>query len=95
MLSDAGKIISGEAGAGGLSGTPVRKMATQMIQHITDQTKGSMPIIGVGGVFTSEDAKEKLAAGAQLVQVWTGFVYEGPAIVRNIMKGLHVSTGAR
>jgi dihydroorotate dehydrogenase len=88
MLSDAGKIISGEAGAGGLSGAPVRKMATGMIQYINDQTKGSIPIIGVGGVFTSDDAKEKLAAGAQLVQVWTGFVYEGPAIVRNILKGL-------
>ena len=88
MLSDAGKIIAGEAGAGGLSGSPVRRMSTEMIRHIYDQTKDHIPIIGVGGVFTAEDAMEKLAAGAQLVQVWTGFIYEGPAIVRNIMKGL-------
>jgi dihydroorotate dehydrogenase len=87
MLSDAGKIISGEAGAGGLSGAPVRNMSTAMISYINQQTGGSIPIIGVGGVFTANDAKEKLDAGAQLVQVWTGFVYEGPAIVRNIMKG--------
>lgn len=88
MLSDAGKIIAGEAGAGGLSGVPVRNMATAMIHYVHDKTNGSIPIIGVGGVFTPEDAKEKMAAGAGLVQVWTGFVYEGPAIVRNIMKGL-------
>nr|MCU0388073.1 dihydroorotate dehydrogenase (quinone) [Chitinophagaceae bacterium] len=89
MLSDAGKIISGEAGAGGLSGIPVKKMSTDMVRHIHQKTNGRLPIIGVGGVFTGSDAAEKMTAGAGLVQVWTGFIYEGPAIVRNIMNGLH------
>ena len=88
MLSDAGKIISSEAGAGGLSGIPVRQKATNMLKHIKIQTNGSIPIIGVGGIFTAADAKEKMDAGAALVQVWTGFVYEGPAIARNITNGL-------
>jgi dihydroorotate dehydrogenase len=89
MLSDAGKIISSEAGAGGLSGIPVRQKATDMLKHIQKQTKGSIPIIGVGGIFTAADAREKMDAGATLVQVWTGFVYEGPAIARNITNGLN------
>jgi dihydroorotate dehydrogenase len=89
MLSDAGKIISSEAGAGGLSGVPVRQKATDMLKHIQKQTNGNIPIIGVGGIFTAADAKEKMDAGAALVQVWTGFVYEGPAIARNITDGLN------
>lgn len=88
MLSDAGKIISGEAGAGGLSGIPVRQKATDMLLYIQKQTQGTIPIIGVGGIFTAADAREKLNAGASLVQVWTGFVYEGPAIAKNITNGL-------
>ncbi len=89
MLSDAGKIISSEAGAGGLSGIPVRQKATDMLKHIQTQTNDSIPIIGVGGIFTAADAKEKMDAGAALVQVWTGFVYEGPAIARNFTNGLN------
>jgi dihydroorotate dehydrogenase len=88
MLSDAGKIISSEAGAGGLSGIPIRQKATEMIAYITQQTGSSIPMIGVGGIFTAADALEKIQAGATLLQVWTGFVYEGPAIVRNIVRGL-------
>jgi dihydroorotate dehydrogenase len=89
MLSDAGKIISSEAGAGGLSGKPVCKKATDMILYIHQKTKGAIPIIGVGGIFTADDANEKLKAGASLVQVWTGFVYQGPSIAKQIVNGLH------
>lgn len=88
MLSDEGKILSGEAGAGGLSGLPVKQKATDMLKHIHRQTHGTIPIIGVGGIFTASDAREKTEAGAILVQVWTGFVYIGPSIIRNIVKGL-------
>ena len=73
---------------GGLSGAPLRARATECIRHIRRQTKGRMPVIGVGGVFTAEDAYEKIRAGASLVEIWTGMVYEGPAITRNINRGL-------
>jgi len=75
-------------GAGGLSGKPVQKRSTEVLKYITRQTAGKLPVIAAGGVFTAEDAKEKLAAGADLVQVWTGFIYEGPAIASKICKGL-------
>ena len=73
---------------GGLSGAPLRVRATRCIRHIWRQTRGRLPIIGVGGIFTAEDAYEKIRAGASLVEVWTGFVYEGPSMVRNINRGL-------
>jgi dihydroorotate dehydrogenase len=73
---------------GGLSGAPLRARATECIRHIHRQMNGRMPIIGVGGVFTAEDAYEKIRAGASLVEIWTGMVYEGPAITRNINRGL-------
>jgi dihydroorotate dehydrogenase len=73
---------------GGLSGAPLRARATECIRHIHRQTKGRMPVVGVGGVFTAEDAYEKIRAGAGLVEIWTGMVYEGPAIVRDINRGL-------
>ncbi len=75
-------------GAGGLSGLPVKRRATEMIQFINKKTAGKILIIASGGIFTGADAAEKLNAGASLVQVWTGFVYEGPAIVKNICKYL-------
>ena len=75
-------------GAGGLSGLPVKKRATEMVEYISQKTNGNLIIIASGGIFTGADAKEKLDAGAVLVQVWTGFVYEGPAIVKNICKYL-------
>jgi dihydroorotate dehydrogenase len=73
---------------GGLSGAPLRARATECIRHIHRQMKSRMPVIGVGGVFTAEDAYEKIRAGASLVEIWTGMVYEGPAIVCNINRGL-------
>jgi dihydroorotate dehydrogenase len=76
-------------GAGGLSGAPVRNRSTEIVKYIHQKTNGQIPVIASGGIFTAEDAKEKLAAGAALVQVWTGFIYEGPAIVKNICKGLN------
>ncbi len=75
-------------GAGGLSGLPVKQRATEVVQYLSTQTSGKIPIIASGGIFTGADAKEKLDAGAALVQVWTGFVYEGPAIVKNICQYL-------
>lgn len=75
-------------GAGGLSGAPVRKRSTEIVRYIHQKTNGRIPVIASGGIFSAEDAKEKLAAGASLVQVWTGFIYEGPAIVKNICNGL-------
>ncbi|RYZ37179.1 MAG: quinone-dependent dihydroorotate dehydrogenase, partial [Sphingobacteriales bacterium] len=70
-------------GAGGVSGLPVKEKATDVIRYIHQKSKGTIPIIAAGGIFTAADAKEKLDAGASLVQVYTGFIYEGPAIARN------------
>lgn len=75
-------------GAGGLSGLPLKEKSTQIINYISRQTNGSIPIIASGGIFNGKDAKEKLNAGASLVQLWTGFIYEGPGIVKNICKEL-------
>ncbi|TDX00168.1 quinone-dependent dihydroorotate dehydrogenase [Dinghuibacter silviterrae] len=75
-------------GAGGLSGAPLRARSTEVIRHIRERSGGDLPIIGSGGVFTAGDAREKFDAGALLVQVWTGFIYEGPGIVKKICKGL-------
>lgn len=75
-------------GAGGLSGAPVRHRSTEIVRYIHDKTKGRIPIIASGGIFNAADAKEKLDAGASLLQVWTGFIYEGPGIVKNICKGI-------
>jgi dihydroorotate dehydrogenase len=75
-------------GMGGLSGLPVKERATEMVTYISQKTNGTIPIIASGGIFTGKDAQEKLDAGATLVQVWTGFVYEGPAIVKKISAAL-------
>jgi dihydroorotate dehydrogenase len=74
--------------AGGLSGRPLRERSTAVIRHLYRQTQGSLPIIGVGGVFDAADAWEKITAGASLLQVYTGLVYEGPGIARGIVAGL-------
>ncbi|HEY2083889.1 MAG TPA: quinone-dependent dihydroorotate dehydrogenase [Verrucomicrobiae bacterium] len=76
------------AETGGLSGRPLRARSTEVIRHLYRQTRGTLPIIGVGGIFTAADAWEKIAAGASLVQVYTGLVYEGPSICRSIVNGL-------
>ena len=75
-------------GAGGLSGKPVAERSTEVIRYLRKNLGPDFPIIGVGGVFTAEDAKEKLDAGATLLQVYTGFIYEGPGMVKRICKGL-------
>ena len=73
---------------GGLSGLPLRDKSTEMIRKIYRLTNGKIPIIGVGGIFTAEDAWDKIAAGASIVQLYTGLVFEGPAIAKSIVKGL-------
>jgi len=75
-------------GAGGLSGAPLKRRSTEVIAELYNLTQGSMPLIGAGGIFTAEDAWEKISAGASLVQVYTGFIYEGPSIARRINEGL-------
>ncbi|HZF02653.1 MAG TPA: quinone-dependent dihydroorotate dehydrogenase [Methylomirabilota bacterium] len=74
--------------SGGLSGKPLRERSTEIIRHIFKQTKGKLPIIGVGGIFTAEDAWKKITAGASLVQIYTSLVYEGPGIAKTIVAGL-------
>ena len=86
-LLTPGDVVN-QVGAGGLSGLPVQKRATEVIRYIADRSKGKIPIIASGGIFTAEDALEKLNAGASLVQVYTGFIYEGPGIARKICMGL-------
>ncbi|HSC53925.1 MAG TPA: quinone-dependent dihydroorotate dehydrogenase [Phnomibacter sp.] len=83
-LSDAGKIRAAEYGAGGLSGAPARARATEVVAYLYARLGNKIPIIASGGIFTGADAEEKLKAGAVLVQVWTGFIYEGPSIARKI-----------
>lgn len=75
-------------GAGGLSGLPVKAKSTEIVKYIHKKTNGQIPIIASGGIFTGADAKEKIDAGASLVQVWTGFIYEGPGIVKQICNAL-------
>jgi dihydroorotate dehydrogenase len=71
-------------GAGGLSGRPLRARATEVIRYLYQHSQGSLPIIGAGGIHSALDAQEKLAAGAALVQLYTGFIYEGPGLVKKI-----------
>jgi len=88
QLSEKSTVKSQKIGAGGLSGMPVRERSTEVVSYLAKQTQGRIPIIASGGIFTGGDAQEKLDAGASLVQVWTGFVYEGPGIVKNICRQL-------
>jgi dihydroorotate dehydrogenase len=73
---------------GGLSGAPLRQRSTEVIAHIFKHTEGKLPIIGVGGIFTADDAWEKITAGASLVQVYTGLIYNGPSIAGDIVRGV-------
>jgi len=73
---------------GGISGTPVKELSTNIIRHIYRATNGKYVLIGLGGVFTAEDAYEKIKAGASLIQIVTGLIYEGPTVVKKINKGL-------
>ncbi len=75
-------------GMGGLSGKPLTKRSTEVIRYLSEKSNKAFPIIGVGGIHTPEDAKEKLAAGASLVQLYTGYIYEGPTLIKQILKTL-------
>ena len=75
-------------GNGGLSGKPVRVRSTDVIKYLSDKSNNAFPIIGVGGIHSAEDALEKLDAGATLLQVYTGFIYEGPSLVKRINKAI-------
>lgn len=82
------KIKVEEIGAGGLSGKPLLERSTEIIRYISQKSNGSIPIIGVGGIHGPQDAIKKLKAGASLVQLYTGFVYEGPAVIKKINKAI-------
>jgi dihydroorotate dehydrogenase len=78
--------ILNNIGPGGLSGAPLKERSTEVLKYISERSNGEIIIIASGGIFTAADAKEKINAGASLIQVWTGFIYEGPAIVKNILE---------
>jgi dihydroorotate dehydrogenase len=82
LITDSKQVE--EMGAGGLSGLPVKDRSTEVIRYISNKSKGTIPIIGVGGIHSAEGAIEKLKAGATLIQMYTGFIYEGPAVVKRI-----------
>jgi len=75
-------------GMGGLSGKPVQQKSNEVLQYLVKGLGGNSPVIASGGIFTGADAQEKMDLGASLIQVWTGFVYQGPAIAKNICKEL-------
>lgn len=80
-------------GTGGLSGMPLSERSTEVIRYLHERSGGRFPIIGVGGIMSPDDALEKLDAGASLVQVYSGFIYEGPAFVKNINKAILKASG--
>ena len=82
LLSPADRVA--EIGPGGLSGAPVRELSTEVVRYCCARLAGRIPVIASGGIFTAADVREKQGVGAALVQVWTGFIYEGPFIVRRM-----------
>ena len=86
VLKETGRSIKDEAG--GISGLPVKQRATEVISFIYQETGGNLPIVGVGGIFNADDAWEKIIAGASILQVYTGWVYEGPWLVERVLSGL-------
>ena len=86
ILKETGKSIKDEAG--GISGLPVKQRATEVIRFIYQETNGNLPIVGVGGIFNADDAWSKIVAGASILQVYTGWVYEGPWMVERVLSGL-------
>jgi dihydroorotate dehydrogenase len=86
ILEATGQPLQDEAG--GISGAPLKQRSTQVIRFIFSETQGTIPIVGVGGIFNAQDAWEKIIAGASLIQVYTGWVYQGPWLVKNILSGL-------
>ncbi|GGG99358.1 dihydroorotate dehydrogenase (quinone) [Polaribacter pacificus] len=77
-----------DIGNGGVSGQPIKSQSTKVIKYLADTSNKSFPIIGVGGIHSAEDALEKIKAGADLVQVYTGFIYEGPSLIKKINKAI-------
>ena len=77
-----------EIGNGGLSGQPIKNQSTKVIKYLSDNSNKSFPIIGVGGIHSEKDALEKIKAGADLVQIYTGFIYEGPGLIKKINKAI-------
>ncbi len=75
-------------GAGGISGVPLRARAREVVSRVHRTTGGRLPVVGVGGIFGADDAWEMVRAGASLLQLWTGFVYRGPGLAREINRGL-------
>jgi dihydroorotate dehydrogenase len=86
ILKETGGSIQDEAG--GISGLPIKERSTEVIRFIYRETDGKLPIIGVGGIFTFQDAWEKIIAGASLLQVYTGWIYQGPWLVKEVLSGL-------
>jgi dihydroorotate dehydrogenase len=86
ILPETGKPLTEEAG--GISGQPIKERSTEVIRFIYQETNGKLPIIGVGGIFTAEDAWAKITAGASLLQVYTGWVYQGPWLVKEVLTGI-------
>ena len=84
-LRTGGRVVSE---TGGLSGKPLTKRSTEVIRYLSEKSNKAFPIIGVGGIHSPEDAIEKLNAGASLIQLYTGFIYEGPALIKRINKAL-------
>lgn len=87
-ISREGLVSENKTEMGGLSGKPLAKRATEVIRFLSEKSNNAFPIIGVGGIHSVEDALEKLDAGASLIQLYTGFIYEGPALVKNINKAI-------
>ncbi len=85
-ISRDGLVSGNKAEMGGMSGKPLRKRSTEVIRFLSEKSNNAFPIIGVGGIHTPEDAIEKLKAGASLVQLYTGFIYEGPGLIKKINK---------
>jgi dihydroorotate dehydrogenase len=86
LISEPSRVA--KIGAGGLSGMPLKHKSNWMVRYITEKSNGSIPLIASGGIFNAGDAGEKLEGGASLVQVWTGFIYEGPGIVKRICRDI-------
>jgi dihydroorotate dehydrogenase len=91
-LSLPSKLQADKMGMGGLSGKPLKEASDEVLRKLVEYTGGKISIIASGGIFTGDDAKDKIELGAALVQVWTGFIYEGPAIVKKIGKKLNSTT---
>ena len=88
LLNTLNQEKAKKLGAGGLSGQPLLEKSNEVLKYLHKGIAGRIPIIASGGIFTGADAQSKINAGASLVQIWTGFIYEGPSIVKNICQSL-------